>query len=88
MVKEQVVERFIKLQVEQSPESENFLRELLRRGIISYKTARDYVIVKQYDEYLKSNKGNITHCLEDLADDFGLSERFVRIIHKRLTRYY
>ena len=83
-----IKERFIKLQLEQSPESEKFLRHLICKGIISMETMRNFVLVNQMDEYLKANKGNIGHTLMDLSDDFGISERMVRIVHKKYTRIF
>ncbi len=83
-----ITERFIKLQLEQSPESEVFLRGLIKKGIISRETIRNYVLVHQMDEYLKANKGHIGHTLMDLSDDFGITERMVRIIHKKYTRIF
>jgi hypothetical protein len=83
-----IIERFIKLQLQQSPESEIFLRRLIDRKLISLETMRNYCLVNQMDEYLKSNKGHIGHTLIDMSDDFGISERMVRIIHKKYTRIF
>lgn len=83
-----IKELFIKLQVQQSPESEVFLRGLIDKGMITNETMRNYCIVSLMDEYLKSNKSHIGHTLIDLSDDFGVSERMVRIIHKKFTRVW
>ena len=83
-----IKERFIKLQLEQSPESEKFLRHLICKGLISMETMRNYCITLQMDEYLKANKGHIGHALMDLSDDFGISERMVRIVHTKHTRIF
>lgn len=83
-----IKERFIKLQLEQSPESEKFLRHLICKGIISLETMRNFVLVHQMDNYLKANNGHVGHTLIDLSDDFGISERMVRIIHKKYTRIF
>ena len=83
-----IKERFIKLQLEQSPESEKFLRYLICKGIISLETMRNFVLVHQMDNYLKANNGHVGHTLIDLSDDFGISERMVRIIHKKYTRIF
>lgn len=81
-------ERFIKIQIQKSPESEGFLRHLIKTQVITEKTMRNYVIVHQFDEYIKANKGNITYALEDLSDDFKLAERYIRKIHKKYTRIF
>lgn len=83
-----IEERFIKLQLEESPESEKFLRHLIKRKIITIETMRNYLIVKQMDEYIKGNKGHIGHAHIDLSDDFNISERTIRRIIKQNTRIF
>ena len=83
-----ISERFIKLQVEKSPESEMFIRDLVKRQIITLETMRNYIIVWQMDEYIKANKGHVGHALIDLSDDFGISERQIQKIHKKFTRIF
>lgn len=83
-----ISERFIKLQVEKSPESERFIRDLVKRQIITLETMRNYIIVWQMDEYIKANKGHVGHALIDLSDDFGISERQIQKIHKKFTRIF
>lgn len=83
-----ITERFIMLQLQESPDSEMFLRKLIKRGIITYSTMRNYCIVKYYDEYLRCNKGRVTHTLDDLGDDFNLEPRSVRRIHQEFCRKF
>lgn len=83
-----IEEKFIAFQIKESPESERFIRDLIRRQLITFPTMRNYVIIKLYDDYLKSNKGNIVHTLEDFSYDFNITERWVRKIHKKYTRIY
>lgn len=83
-----IVERFIRLQLEESPESEKFLRNLILRGVITKETMRNYCIVKQFDDYLKANKGFIADAMIDLEDDFGVCDRTIRRVHRRYTKIY
>lgn len=83
-----IKERFIKLQLEQSPESEKFLLNLICKQLITMEMMRNYCITIQMDYYLKANNGHVGHALIDLSDDFGISERMVRIIHKKYTRIF
>lgn len=86
--KKEIEDKFIAYQLAESPESEVYIRKLIKLSIITHKTMRNYVIIKLYDEYLKANKGNILHTLEDFSYDFNLSERWIRNIHKKYTRIY
>ena len=83
-----VKERFIQLQLAESPTSELFLRTLIERRIISFDTMRNYIIVKDFDLFLKTNKGNILHSLEDFEEDYKVSTRWIRKIHKKYTRVF
>lgn len=83
-----ITERFIKLQLEQSPESEPFLRNLISKRLITMEMMRNYVITIQMDVYIKSNNGHVGHALIDLSDDFGLCERQIQKIHKKYTRIF
>lgn len=83
-----IKERFIKLQLEQSPESEKYLRYLISKGLITMETMRNYAITIQMDYYLKANNGHVGHALIDLSDDFGLCERQIQKIHKKYTRIF
>lgn len=87
-IQEKIIERFVKLQLEESSTSELFLRHLINRRIITIETMRNYVLVKDYDTYLKANKGNISHTLEDFEYDYNISPRWIRKIHKQYTRIY
>ena len=77
---EKVTERFIKLQLIESPTSELFLRTLIGRKIISFDTMKQYCIVKDFELYLKANKGKIGDALFDFEDDYNISSRQIRRI--------
>jgi len=81
---EKVTERFIELQLLESPTSGVFLRSLIGRKIIPFDVMRQYCLVKDYELYLKINKGKIQDALYDFEDDYGLSSRQIRRI---LTEY-
>lgn len=83
-----VTERFIELQLIESPESEIFIKKLIERQIITFETMRNYIIIKDYDAFLKANKGNILWALEDFEEDYKICTRQVRKIHKKYTRIY
>lgn len=82
-----VTERFVKLQLEESPSSEIFLRTLIKRGIINYVTMREYCIVRDFEAYLKANKGKIQDALFDFEDDYNLSSRTIRRILIKCRAY-
>jgi hypothetical protein len=84
---EKVTERFIKLQLIESPTSELFLRTLIGRKIVSFDTMRQYGIIKDFELYLRINKGKIQDALYDLEDDYGLSSRQIRRILKEYRCY-
>lgn len=75
-----VTERFIELQLVKSPNSELFLRDLITRKIIHFDTMRDYIIVQDYDLFLKANKGKIQDAMYDFEDDYNISSRQIRRI--------
>lgn len=79
-IQEKVIERFIKLQLEESPTSELFLRNLINRRIILVETMRDYCIRKDFDLFLKANKGIIEYALEDFEEDYKITPRHIRRI--------
>ena len=86
-----IAERFIKLQLAENGESQRFekyLREMISKGFIDNVAIRNYCIVKQMDDYIKANKGHIGNALMDLSDDFDVSERMIRLIHKKYTRIF
>ena len=83
-----IKERFIKLQLEQSPESEKFLRHLICKGLITMEAMRQYCIVKSFPNYLKCNKGVIKDTYYDLADDFGIFHGHARKIYNKYARLY
>ncbi len=83
-----IKERFIKLQLEQSPESEKYLRYLISKGLITMETMRNYCLTMQMDEYIKANQGHVGHALIDLSDDYGIGERQIQKIHKKCTRIF
>lgn len=83
-----VTERFIKLQLIESPTSELFLRDLITRKIIDFETMRNYLIVKDYDTYLRCNKNVIKDTLYDLSDDYNLFHGQIRKIHRKYSRIF
>ncbi len=84
----EIIEKFIEFQIKERSDCEPFIRNLIKRQLITFPTIRNYVIIKLYDDYLKSNKGNIVHTLEDFSYDFNMTERWVRKIHKKYTRIF
>lgn len=86
-----IAERFIKLQLAENGESQRFekyLREMISKGLIDSLAMRNFCLVKQMDDYIKANKGHIGNALMDLSDDFNVSERMIRLIHKKYTRIF
>lgn len=86
-----IAERFIKLQLAENGESQRFekyLRTMISKGLIEEIAMRNYCLVKQMDDYIKANKGHIGDALMDLSDDFNVSERMIRIVHKKYTRIF
>ena len=41
---------------------------------------RDYIIVQDYDLFLKANKGKIQDAMYDFEDDYNISSRQIRRI--------
>ncbi len=83
-----VTERFIELQLKESPESEAFLRNLIKREIIDFETMRNYLIVMDYPIYMKCNKYVIKDTLYDLSDDYNLFHGQVRKIYTKFSRIF
>ncbi len=83
-----VTEHFIELQLKESPTSELYLRTLIGNHIISFDTMKQYCIVKDYDTYLRCNKGVIKDTLYDLSDDYNLFHGHIRKIHRKFSRLF
>lgn len=89
MVEEKLIEMFIKCAIEAElfNDSEE-IKVLIKRRIIPMQTVRNFTICRMFDKALVANKNNITHTLDDLADDFGISEWQVRRIYNSNKRLF
>jgi len=57
---------------------------LVENGIISPKTLRNYMMFKDFDKYIVSNKGHIGNTLIDISIKHNISEKQCRnIIYKQ-----
>ena len=57
---------------------------LIENGIISPKTLRNYMMFKDFDEYIVLNKGHIGNTLIDISIKHNISEKQCRnIIYKQ-----
>lgn len=87
-IKHKIIEDFVKLQIAEDPNCEKFIRDLIHRSIITIDTMKQYCIVKNYDTYLRCNKGVIKDTLYDLSDDYDLFHGHIRKIHKKYSRIF
>ncbi len=84
----EIIEKFIEFQIKERSDCEPFIRNLIKRKIITMPTMIQYCIVKSYDDYLRSNKGVIKETLFDLSIDYGLFHGHIRKIHKKYSRVF
>jgi len=83
-----VTEKFIELTLVEMPNcNEAFLRDQIKRKIVTFVTMRQYCIVKLMPTYLKCNKGVIKHAIYDMEDDFGVSGRYIRKVQKEHRQF-
>ena len=52
----------------------------VEKGIVRPTEVRDYMILVDYDTYLRVNQGHITHTFMDLSIKYHLSERHIENI--------
>ena len=55
--------------------TKDILRHLVERGIVDPKRLRNYMIIYDFDEFLKFNEGNRTHTFMDLSIKYDITER-------------
>ena len=57
------------------PTISDILRHLTEFGIVEPKRLRNYMIIYDFDNMLRFNKGNRTHTFMDLSIKYDISER-------------
>ena len=70
----ELMETELKLRFGGDPTSKDILRHLIERGMINPKRLRNYMIIADFDNRLKFNKGNSTHTFMDLSIKYNISE--------------
>ena len=60
----------------------------VEKGIVRPTEVRDYMILVDYDTYLRANQGHITHTFMDLSIKYHLSERHIEnIVRNRRKKH-
>ena len=62
------------------PTIQDMLRHLIEKGIVEPKRLRNYMIIYDFDCFLRFNEGNRTHTFMDLSIKYDISERQVQSV--------
>ena len=63
-----------------NPTIKDIIYHLTEQGIISPRTLRNYLIVKDFYVKLKENEGHMTNTFYDIAIEYDMSERQIQSI--------
>ena len=74
----------IKVKFSEEAGIKNVLMHLIERGLVDTKKLRDYMVIRDFPEILKENKGHITYTFMDLSIKYDISDRTAQnIVYKK-----
>jgi hypothetical protein len=77
----------LKLRFGDEPQIKDILSHLIEKGMIEPKRLRNYMVIKDFDDLLVSNKGNRTHSFIDLSIKYDITERTAQnIVYKERNK--
>jgi hypothetical protein len=77
----------LKLRFGDEPQIKDILSHLIEKGMIEPKRLRNYMVIKDFDDLLVSNKGNRTHSFIDLSIKYDITERTAQnIVYKEINQ--
>lgn len=91
VVKEFVESAYVDIKNRHSEEAgiKDVLMFLAEKSLIEPRRLRDYMIIKDYADFLKKNDGKICVTMIDLAIKYDISERTVQnILYKNKSNFY
>ena len=67
----------------------DIIYHFIERGLVEPTKLRNYLILKDFDKFLVTNKGHVTNTFYDLSIKYNLSDRQVQgIVYKYRKFYY